>query len=64
VICLIEAKVFGKILLNTSIIWGFLMIAINYNTVSDYHWDENDEPNSLCCLVALGDFEGGELCFS
>lgn len=41
----------------------FPMIAINYNTISDYHWDENDEPNSFCCLVALGDFEGGELCF-
>ena len=37
--------------------------AINFNTISDYHWDENDEPNSLCCLVALGDFKGGELCF-
>ncbi|CAG8671426.1 21406_t:CDS:2 [Racocetra persica] len=41
----------------------FLMIAINYNTTSDYHWDEHDEPNSLCCLVALREFEGGELCF-
>lgn len=41
----------------------FLMIAINYNTICDYHWDKNDEPNSLCCLVALGDFKGGELCF-
>jgi len=42
---------------------AFPMIAINFNTISDYHWDEHDEPNSLCCLVALGDFEGGELCF-
>jgi len=41
----------------------FPMIAINFNTISNYHWDEHDEPNSLCCLVALGDFEGGELCF-
>ncbi|KAF0478127.1 calnexin independence factor cif1 [Gigaspora margarita] len=41
----------------------FPMIAINYNTISDYHWDKNNEPNSLCCLVALGDFKGGELCF-
>ncbi|KAF0373864.1 calnexin independence factor cif1 [Gigaspora margarita] len=55
------------------LVWGpfasrpfgiFPMIAINYNTTSDYHWDEHDEPNSLCCLVALGEFEGGELCFS
>ena len=41
----------------------FPMIAINYNTISDYHWDEHDEPNCLCFLVALGEFEGGELCF-
>ena len=39
------------------------MIAINYNSISDFHWDEHDEPNSLCCLVALGDFKGGELIF-
>ncbi|CAG8646800.1 7157_t:CDS:2, partial [Racocetra persica] len=30
---------------------------------NDYHWDEHDEPNSLCCLVTLREFEGGELCF-
>ena len=41
----------------------FPMIAINYNSISDFHWDEHDEPNSLCCLVALGDFKGGELIF-
>ena len=41
----------------------FPMIAINFNTISDYHWDEHDELNSLCCLVALGDFDGGQLCF-
>ncbi|RHZ79694.1 hypothetical protein Glove_142g12 [Diversispora epigaea] len=41
----------------------FPMIAINYNTISDFHWDEHDELNSLCFLVALGDFVGGELCF-
>lgn len=41
----------------------FPMIIINYNTISDYHWDEHDEPNSLCCLVAFREFEGGELCF-
>ncbi|RHZ85494.1 hypothetical protein Glove_65g42 [Diversispora epigaea] len=29
----------------------------------DFHWDEHDELNSLCFLVALGDFVGGELCF-
>ncbi|RHZ89981.1 hypothetical protein Glove_9g86 [Diversispora epigaea] len=41
----------------------FPMIAINYNTISNFHWDEHDELNSLCFLVALGDFVGGELCF-
>ncbi|CAG8467688.1 20332_t:CDS:2 [Racocetra persica] len=30
---------------------------------NDYHWDEHDEPNSLCCLVTLGEFERRELCF-
>lgn len=39
------------------------MITINFNTMSDFHWDEHNDPNSLCCLVALGEFEGGELCF-
>ncbi|KAF0442576.1 calnexin independence factor cif1 [Gigaspora margarita] len=41
----------------------FPIIAINFNTTSDYHWDEHDEANSLCVLVALRDYEGGELCF-
>jgi hypothetical protein len=41
----------------------FPMIAINFNIISNYHWDEKDEPNGLCFLVALGDFEGGELHF-
>ena len=41
----------------------FPMIAVNFNTISDFHWDEHDDPNSLCCLVALGDYEGGELYF-
>jgi hypothetical protein len=41
----------------------FPMIAINFNTISGYHWDESDDPNSLCFLIALGEFEGGELYF-
>jgi hypothetical protein len=41
----------------------FPTIAINFNVISNYHWDNNDDPNGLCVLVALGDFEGGELCF-
>jgi hypothetical protein len=41
----------------------FPMIAINFNTISDYHWDNLDEPNCLCCLMAFGNFQGGELNF-
>ncbi|RIB25529.1 hypothetical protein C2G38_2165703 [Gigaspora rosea] len=41
----------------------FPMIAINFNTTSDYHWDEHDEANSLYVLVALEDYERKELCF-
>ncbi|PKK60804.1 hypothetical protein RhiirC2_792794 [Rhizophagus irregularis] len=41
----------------------FPMAVINFNTISYYHWDEHDDPNSFYCLVVLGEFEGGELCF-
>lgn len=41
----------------------FPTIALNFNVISNYHWDDNDDPNGLCFVVALGDFEGGELCF-
>ena len=41
----------------------FPTIVINFNAISNFHWDDNDDPNALCVLVALGDFEGGELCF-
>ncbi|RHZ51912.1 hypothetical protein Glove_468g9 [Diversispora epigaea] len=41
----------------------FPMIAVNFNTISDYHWDEHDNPNCLCILIALSNFDGGELCF-
>jgi hypothetical protein len=41
----------------------FPAIVINFNIISNYHWDSNDDPNGLCFLIALGDFEGGELCF-
>jgi hypothetical protein len=41
----------------------FPMIAINFNTLSNYHWDKLDAPNCLCCLIPLGDFQGGELYF-
>ncbi|RIA93555.1 hypothetical protein C1645_819177 [Glomus cerebriforme] len=40
------------------------MIALNFNVISNYHWDDNDDLNSLCFVIALGDFKGGELCFS
>ncbi|RGB31939.1 hypothetical protein C1646_670545 [Rhizophagus diaphanus] len=36
----------------------FLIAVINFNMISDYHWDEHNDPNSFCCLVALGEFEG------
>ncbi|RHZ88547.1 hypothetical protein Glove_22g237 [Diversispora epigaea] len=29
----------------------------------NYHWDKLDAPNCLCCLIPLGDFQGGELYF-
>ncbi|POG59599.1 hypothetical protein GLOIN_2v1721053, partial [Rhizophagus irregularis DAOM 181602=DAOM 197198] len=38
----------------------FPTIAINFNVISNYHWDSNDDPNGLCFLVALEDFE---VCF-
>ncbi|RHZ46101.1 hypothetical protein Glove_634g7 [Diversispora epigaea] len=41
----------------------FLMIAINYNIVSNYHWDLSDASNGLCCLIPLGNFQGGDLYF-
>ena len=41
----------------------FPTIAINFNAISNYHWDSNDNLDGLCFLVTLGDFEGGELCF-
>jgi hypothetical protein len=41
----------------------FPIITINYNIISNYHWDINDEKNCFCALVALGNYEGGELCF-
>ncbi|RHZ81163.1 hypothetical protein Glove_123g32 [Diversispora epigaea] len=33
------------------------MIAINFNILSNYHWDKLDAPNCLCCLIPLGDFQ-------
>ncbi|RHZ50284.1 hypothetical protein Glove_502g38 [Diversispora epigaea] len=41
----------------------FPMIAINYNIVSNYHWDLSDASNCLCCLIPLGNFQGGDLYF-
>ena len=39
------------------------MMAINFNTIGDYHWNINDKINSLFVLVALENFKGGELYF-
>jgi len=41
----------------------FPIMSINFNIISDYHWDNNDDENYFCLLVALGDYKGGELCF-
>ena len=41
----------------------FPTIAINFNVISKYHWDSNDNSDGLCFLIPLGDFEGGELVF-
>ncbi|CAG8572107.1 15088_t:CDS:2 [Funneliformis mosseae] len=35
-----------------------------YEKLSELKWDEHDDPNFLCCLIILGDFKRGELCFS
>ena len=41
----------------------FPTIVINFNAISNYHWNSNDNLDGLCFLVTLGDFKGGELCF-
>lgn len=41
----------------------FPTIAINYNTISNFHRDIKDHPNSLCVVCPLGSFEGGQLVF-
>ena len=42
---------------------GFPTIAINYNTISQFHRDPKDHPNTLCVVCPLGSFTGGELVF-
>ena len=41
----------------------FPTIAINYNTISGFHRDVKDHPNTLCVVCPLGSFEGGQLVF-
>ncbi|CAH1760904.1 8222_t:CDS:2, partial [Entrophospora sp. SA101] len=41
----------------------FTMLVINFNTLTDLHHDIKDLDNSLCVVVPLGEFEGGELVF-
>ncbi|CAG8740459.1 6314_t:CDS:1, partial [Funneliformis mosseae] len=36
----------------------FPMIAINFNTISNFYWDEKDEENCFCILITLEDYEG------
>jgi predicted 2-oxoglutarate/Fe(II)-dependent dioxygenase YbiX len=37
----------------------FAMLAINYNSISPFHIDIND--NGMCTIVPVGNWEGGEL---
>ncbi|RHZ76775.1 hypothetical protein Glove_193g34 [Diversispora epigaea] len=53
---------FGAYRLYTNLPYTSLHTANNYSNI-DYHWDKNDASNCLCCLVPLGDFQGGELYF-
>ncbi len=41
----------------------FLTVAINYNTISSFHWDLKDHPNTLCVVCSLDSFEGRQLVF-
>ena len=41
----------------------FPMMTINYNIISNYHLDFNDNDNCFCVLVILEDYESSELCF-
>ncbi|CAG8665081.1 5296_t:CDS:1, partial [Paraglomus brasilianum] len=41
----------------------FPTVAINYNTISQFHRDLKDHRNTLCVVCPLGIFEGGELTF-
>ncbi|RHZ56224.1 hypothetical protein Glove_405g3 [Diversispora epigaea] len=35
----------------------------HYGAYSNYHWDSLDVSNCLCCLIPLGNFQGGDLYF-
>jgi hypothetical protein len=39
------------------------MCAINFNTISGYHIDRDDDKYGFCWLVPLGEWEGGDLIF-
>ena len=34
----------------------FPMMSINFNIISNYHWNRNDEENCFCVLVILEDY--------
>lgn len=39
------------------------MAALNVNVAVTPHADKEDHLEGICCVIALGDFDGGELCF-
>ena len=45
---------------NTSAVRPFLGLVINMNVVTTTHRDSKDD--QVCLVLAVGDFEGGELC--
>ena len=45
---------------NTSPVHPFVGLVINLNAVTRAHRDSKDD--TMCLVLALGDFEGGDLC--
>jgi hypothetical protein len=39
------------------------MCAVNFNTISGYHMDRDDDKYGFCWLVPLGEWEGSNLIF-
>ena len=45
---------------NTSAVHPFLGLVVNLNVVTTAHRDSKDD--TVCLVLVVGDFEGGELC--